>query len=255
MISFVSLLERPARMPCHKFVFCVNSTLASNSHRPLRSLASPSSQSFNFNTAIRINIHLFHGLQERDMHLLATTNQSYRRVEPQARRQLRNGGCGGGGGNKKTDGSLSTVVPVEHLRQLRRSNGCSREAGRRQADPRDDVVSVIKVVGAWWRSGAIVMATDGHNGILNHQKGVDLNRARAPLLEIVTEPHMGSRVEAGEYANSDLFQKMSTVSNWQIPAVVKDLVKKTEETSMENLASVPSAAHRRLTSTKGNTNQ
>ncbi|CAF1934844.1 unnamed protein product [Brassica oleracea var. botrytis] len=52
--------------------------------------------------------------------------------------QLRNGGCGGGGGNKKTDSSLSTVVPLEHLRQLRRSNGCSRVTGRRQADPRDD---------------------------------------------------------------------------------------------------------------------
>ena len=48
---------------------------------------------------------------------------------------------------------------------------------------------------------------------------------------------------------------LDQVSNWQIPAVVKDLVKKTEETSMENLAYVPSAAHRRLTSTKGNTNQ
>ncbi|CAF1919369.1 unnamed protein product [Brassica oleracea var. botrytis] len=66
------------------------------------------------------------------------SGESYRRVEPQARRQLRNGGCGGGGGggNKKTDSSLSTVVPVEHLRQ--RSNGCSRVTGRRQADPRDD---------------------------------------------------------------------------------------------------------------------
>ncbi|KAL0773919.1 hypothetical protein Bca101_039070 [Brassica carinata] len=147
--------------------------------------------------------------------------------------QLRNGGCGGGGGggNKKTDSSLSTVVPVEHLRQ--RSNGCSRVTGRRQADPRDDVVSVIKVVGAWWRSGAIVMATDGHNAghcsstvqmfrfwvmerderlpalitfhvllcALLARPRVDLNRARAPLLEIVTEPHMGSGVEAGEYAS------------------------------------------------------
>ena len=66
------------------------------------------------------------------------SGESYRCVEPQARRQLRNGGCGGGGGggNKKTDSSLSTVVPVEHLRQ--RSNGCSRVTGRRQADPRDD---------------------------------------------------------------------------------------------------------------------
>ncbi|KAG2251162.1 hypothetical protein Bca52824_081298 [Brassica carinata] len=33
---------------------------------------------------------------------------------------------------------------------------------------------------------------------------VDLNRARAPLLEIVTEPHMGSGVEAGEYASEQL---------------------------------------------------
>lgn len=30
---------------------------------------------------------------------------------------------------------------------------------------------------------------------------VDLNRERAPLLEIVTEPHMGSEVEAGQYAS------------------------------------------------------
>ncbi|CAN6917601.1 unnamed protein product [Brassica oleracea] len=81
------------------------------------------------------------------MHLLATTNrldeqtrygESYRRVEPQAQRKLRNGGCGCGGGNKKTESSLLTVVPVERLRQLRRSNGCSRVTGRRQADPRDD---------------------------------------------------------------------------------------------------------------------
>ncbi|CAN7084001.1 unnamed protein product [Brassica oleracea var. botrytis] len=35
-------------------------------------------------------------------------------------------------------------------------------------------------------------------------KDVDLNRARAPLLEIVTEPHMGSGVEAGEYASEQL---------------------------------------------------
>lgn len=30
---------------------------------------------------------------------------------------------------------------------------------------------------------------------------VDLNRERAPLLEIVTEPHMESEVEAGQYAS------------------------------------------------------
>ncbi|KAG2272047.1 hypothetical protein Bca4012_074314 [Brassica carinata] len=147
--------------------------------------------------------------------------------------QLRNGGCGGGGGNKKTDSSLSTVVPLEHLRQLRRSNGCSRVTGRRQADPRDDVVSVIKVVGAWWRSGAIVIKSPergaGHCSstvqlfrfwVMERDERLpalitfhvllcallgrprrNLNRARAPLLEIVTEPHMGSGVEAGEYAS------------------------------------------------------
>ncbi|KAH0904947.1 hypothetical protein HID58_044450 [Brassica napus] len=157
---------------------------------------------------------------------MGRANALWRRpVEPQARRQLRNGGCGCGGMNKKTDS-------MEHLRQLRRRNGSSRVTGRRQADPRNDVVSLIKFVRARWRSGAIVMVSDGHNGILSHHEGaghcsstvqlfqfwvmerderlpalitfhvllcallVDLNRERAPLLEIVTEPHMGSEVEA-----------------------------------------------------------
>ncbi|KAF3602640.1 hypothetical protein F2Q69_00036664 [Brassica cretica] len=129
------------------------------------------------------------------MHLLATTNrldeqtrygESYRRIEPQAQRKLRNGGCGCGGGNKKTESSLLTVVPVERLQQLRRSNGCSRVTGRRQADPRDDVMSLIKVVGARLRSGAIVMATDGHNGILSHQEGCFSPIQR---LAIVLPPH------------------------------------------------------------------
>ncbi|KAL0689938.1 hypothetical protein Bca4012_089616 [Brassica carinata] len=108
--------------------------------------------------------------------------ESYRRVESQAQRKLRNGGCGCGGGNKKTESSLSTVVPVERLRQLRRSNGCSRVTGRRQADPRDDVVSLMKVVGARLRSGAIVMATDGHNGILSHQEGAGHCSSTAQLV-------------------------------------------------------------------------
>ncbi|KAF2594554.1 hypothetical protein F2Q70_00042610 [Brassica cretica] len=35
----------------------------------------------------------------------------------------------------------------------------------------NSVVSLMKVVGVRLRSGAIVMATDGHNGILSHQEG------------------------------------------------------------------------------------
>ncbi|KAF2606594.1 hypothetical protein F2Q68_00043414 [Brassica cretica] len=35
----------------------------------------------------------------------------------------------------------------------------------------NSVVSLMKVVGGRLRSGAIVMATDGHNGILSHQEG------------------------------------------------------------------------------------
>ena len=33
-------------------------------------------------------------------------------------------------------------------------------------------MSLMKVVGARWRSGGIVLASDGHNGILNHQEAV-----------------------------------------------------------------------------------
>ncbi|KAF2562553.1 hypothetical protein F2Q70_00018216 [Brassica cretica] len=36
----------------------------------------------------------------------------------------------------------------------------------------NSVVSLMKVVGARWRSGGIVLASDGRNGRLNHQEAV-----------------------------------------------------------------------------------
>ncbi|WZZ27859.1 hypothetical protein YC2023_011260 [Brassica napus] len=62
-----------------------------------------------------------------------------------------------------SNGSLEVIESSANSGQLKKQNLVVQLA--------KFMVSLMKVVGARLRSGAIVMATDGHNGILSHQEG------------------------------------------------------------------------------------